>query len=260
MRFFFVLMVMALSASSSQAGSLWVNNITVGEHGMTWSYTETLTGVESMLYRIDIDTRLGNNDSFVNAWELLEADKEKRRLLKSEIDNEMDVRLDNSSSDVEVVDIESTLSSDAIGKTHAMGTIVNRYNVTYRFRDSIFNVSSIWFLGQAMTPVTIIMPQDIDVANVSGMDNVTEAVTSHTEISGNFSRLSEERGEITLLLLRNASPRQADASVTGNATGAVNENATESFKAALPLIRYISLGFVGVLVVVLVYIFRVRKS
>jgi hypothetical protein len=60
---------------------------------MTWSYTKTFTGTDSLMYRIRLDEEIGNNDSFINAWEILKMDKTMRERLQSSLGNELDVRI-----------------------------------------------------------------------------------------------------------------------------------------------------------------------
>jgi hypothetical protein len=197
------LVIIALTANTAGAGFQWVNNITVGEYGMSWSYSETFTGADSIAYRSGIDENIGNNDSFINAWELLLADKTMRKNLKNAIDSEPDVMIDNSSQGIKAIEVDALLSTETIGKTTLPDTIVNRYDVTYRFENSIMNAASIWFMGESESPVTIVMPGGVDVVNINGMDNVTKKTTDHTEITGIFSGKPEQRGDITLDLARN---------------------------------------------------------
>ncbi len=260
MKLIFALILMAFIPGISDGANLWVNNITINEYNMTWSYTETLTGIDSMTYRISIDTEIGNNDSFINAWEVLKADMEMRKRLGSSIDKELDVRINNQTTRVDVFDVESTLSPELLGRTHSADTIVNRYYVTYRFKDSIFNASSIWFLGQANTTVTIIMPAGVDVINISGMDNVTRDIADHTEITGFFKAITTERGEITLDLKRNNSIQVPEINVTLSGTDNItSENITKPMAEALSWIRDVTILVAGAVIILLIYIFKVRK-
>ncbi len=199
MRFLLAFFLIFITPSSVLAGYTWVNNITVHEYNMTWSYTERISGTHAIAYRVSLDK---NNDSFVSAWEVLKADREIRKKFRKSLEEELDVRVNNKTTGVEVEEIYADLSTDTVGKTHLNDTIVNKYKVTYRFKESILNATSIWFLGQAGTPVTITMPQGVDVVNITGINNVT--VINHT-ITGFFAEKSKERGEITLTLKRNTS-------------------------------------------------------
>jgi hypothetical protein len=265
MRLFLALVAIAMSAGTVSAAHLWVNNITVNEYNMTWGYTETFTGADSLAYRVSIDSGLGNNDSFVSAWELLNADREMRKSLKSAIDKEQDVRINNMTGGVEVLDVDSTLSPDAIGKTHSMDAIANRYNVTYRFKENILNGSSIWFLGQANSPVTIVMPPGVDVVNSSGMNNVSKNVTNHSEITGLFKEITMDRGEITLYLAKNTSYKVPDINASTNITSPVptenlTMNLTSSTKEVTSKARNATIIIAAVVIIVLIYVFKVKRS
>ncbi|MCX9081242.1 MAG: hypothetical protein OIN83_03510 [Candidatus Methanoperedens sp.] len=236
----------------------WVNNITVNEYNITWSYTETLTGMDSISYRINLDSKIGNNDSFINAWELLKADKDSRQKFKNSLENEFDIKINNETSGIELIDVDSSLSQAIIGKTHLPDTIENRYYVTYRLKESIYNDSSIWFLGQPKSPVSIILPQGIDIFDISGMDNETRNIDS--SISGYFSNLSKNRAEITINISKNASYNLT--SPEANITEVVenNENSTKPVSEVSTKIRKWSIIGVGIVFIVLIYVFKVRKN
>ena len=257
MRIVFALVLIVFTAGIGSAERQWVNKITVNEYNMTWNYEETFTGMDAIGYRTSIDTELGNNDSFVNAWELLKADKEMRERLRMGIEREMDVRVNNETKGVEVVDVDSVLSPDIIGKTHIVDPIVNRYSVNYRFNESILNASSIWFLGQANSTVTIVLPPRVDVVNISGMDNV---IRNSNEIKGVFKGISKDRGEITLALARNASFEMPEINVNVNVTSTpVPENVTPPVKNVLSKIRDATVVGTGVIIILLIYVFKLRR-
>jgi hypothetical protein len=238
---------------------------------MTWSYNETFSGADSIIFRMNIDSGFGDNDSFVNAWEVLLADKELRKEFKTSIEKELDVRINNETNGIYLVDVDAVLSPEIIGKTHIFDTIVNKYITTYRFDKSIIDAGSIWFMGQSNTSVTIVMPQGVDVANISGMDNVTINITDHTEISGSFKGITKDRGEITLDISRNASFIKKEVNAT-NATNAANAaNAAndtlpaqaegkESMFETLSWIRDASIVAVGLVIILLIYVIKIRKK
>ncbi len=263
MRFFLALVIIAMSAGAGSAGHLWMNNITVNEYNMTWSYKEAFTGADSVAYRVSIDSGLGNNDSFISAWELLNADRMMRKSLKSAIDKELDVRINNETGGVEVLDVDSTLSPDAIGKTHSMDAIVNWYNVTYRFKESILNASSIWFLGQSNSPVTVVMLPGVDVVNSSGMNNISKNISNHSEITGFFKGMTMDRGEVTLYLARNTSYKVPEINVsnvtspvpTENLTG----NSTKSTKEVASKARNATIIIAAFVIIILIYVFKVKR-
>ena len=225
--------------------------------------------MDSIGYKISIDTGIGNNDSFVNAWEVLKADKEERKRFKSAIENELDIRINNETSGIEMTDVDSSLSQAIIGNTHIPDTIENRYNVNYRLKESIYNASSIWFLGEPKSPVTIILPQGIDVAGISGMDNETKIVDSHTEVTGFFSNLSDKRGEITINITKNESYNVTapesnitapESNITEIPSTGINENVTKPASEISNKIRNWSIIGIGIVFIVIIYVFKVRKN
>ncbi|MCZ7382838.1 MAG: hypothetical protein O8C64_14870 [Candidatus Methanoperedens sp.] len=257
MGIFGALVLMLLTAGTAAADSQWTNIITVGEHNMTWDYTESFSGTDAIMFRAYIDGEFGNNDSFVNVWELLKADKEIRKQFQSSIDKEFDVRINNESKGIQVVNIDSTLSTGIIGNIHSADAVVNRYNVSYRWKDSIFNASSIWFLGQSNSPVTIILPPGMDVVNTSGNNNLTKNINTHTELAGFFSPVSGDRGEITINFIKNTT---SHAGPTLNATNVTNAAVTQPVKKVASTIRNAGILAAGFVIILLIYVFKVRKK
>jgi len=261
----FAIFLIALTAGGVGAESLWVNTISINEYNMTWIYTETFNGSDSIIYRMSIDSELGNNDSFVNAWELLKADKETRKKLKSSIDSEPDVRIDNISESIRVTDVDSNLSSSIIGKTHSTDTIVNMFNVSYKWNESLLDARSIWFLGQANSPVTVNLPAGFIIINMSGMNNTTEIKNDHVEIKGYFAEVSKNRGEISINFTKNTShliQSQSENFINAsNATSSMTrENKTEQVKSLSSKIRAGIIIASGFIMILLIYIFKIRKN
>jgi len=253
----FISLILVFSATEVAAETGWVNNITVNEYNITWNYTETFKGMDSIAYRINLDSKIGNNDSFINAWELLKADKDSRQKFKNSIENEPDVKINNETSGIELIDVDSSLSQAIIGKTHIGDTIENRYKVTYRLKESIYNDSSIWFLGQPESPISIILPEGIDVIDISGIDNETKNVDSN--ISGYFSNLSRDRAEITINIRKNVTYNTfPEANITEVVQN--NENITKPATEVSTKIRKWSIIGVGIVFIILIYIFKVRKN
>ena len=277
MRFLAAFLLIMMTTGGVDGSTSWVNNITVNDNGMIWTYNETFSGADSIIFRMNIDSGFGDNDSFVNAWEVLIADKELRKEFRTSIEKELDVRINNETQGIYLVDVDAALSPELIGKTHIFDRIVNKYITTYRFDKSILNASSIWFMGQSNTPVTIVMPQGVDVDNISGMDNVTINNTDHAVVSGFFKELSKDRADITLYLSQNASfiKKEINAKNATNATDATNStdglNSTninfssqnqeiESMFEKLSWIRDASIVAVGLVIISLIYIFKIRKK
>jgi hypothetical protein len=271
MRFLAAFFLIMMTIGGVEGSTNWVNNITVNEYGMSWSYNETFSGPDSIIFRMNIDIGFGDNDSFVNAWEVLLADKELRKEFRTSIEKELDVRINNETQGIYLVDVDAALSPEIVGKTHIFDMIVNKYITTYRFDKSILDAGSIWFMGQSNTPVTIVMPQGVDVTNTSGMDNVTINFTDHAEVSGFFKEITKDRGEITLTLLRNASfiKTEINGSNVSNASNAFNasnvtsnapENETTPLFETLSWIRNLTIVVAGLVIISLIYIFKIRKK
>ncbi|NJD78273.1 MAG: hypothetical protein FIB08_14470 [Candidatus Methanoperedens sp.] len=251
-----------ITTSNVTTNGIITNNITVSEYNITWNYTETFSGNDSIAYRINIDKEFGNNDSFINAWEVLKTDKETRKKLKGLLDAESDVKINNEAAGIDVIDVGSTLSPELFGKTHIADTIVNRYNITYRFKESIFNASSIWFLGQANTSVTIVLPEGVDVTDTAGISNVSKTISNYTVVSGFFKDMPVSRGEITLNLERNTSVRLQEINITSpqETDNQTEGNATKPLAEAMTMIRDISIFVVGAVIILLIYIFKIRRK
>lgn len=263
MRFLAAFFLITMTIGGVGGSTNWVNNITVNELGMTWSYNETFSGADSIVFRMNIDSGFGDNDSFVNAWEVLLADKELRKEFRTSIEKEQDVRINNETHGISLIDVDAALSPEIIGKTHIFDMIVNKYITTYRFDNSILNASSIWFMGQAKTPVTIVMPRGVDVVNISGMDNITINSTDHAEVSGFFKEISKDRGEITLTLSRNVTFMKKEINDTSNATNVTStapDDEKTPFFETLSWIRNVTIVAAGFVIISLIYIFKIRKK
>lgn len=256
LHFFVVCFILSIIAAPAGAERLWVNNISVSENSIFWNYTETFTDVDSIAFRIGIDRELGNNDSFVNSWEVLKTDKEMRKTFRESIDKEFDIRINNNTESIDLIDLDATMSPDLIRKTHSIDAIVNRYSVSYNLKDGIYNARSLWFLGQANTTVTIVMPVGINITNISGMENISEITTDHTEISGIFKPIDAERGEITLDLTWTLPVKNEPENVS---VTEAPKNETQPMIENLSKIRIAGIILIGVMLVFLIYIFKIRK-
>lgn len=259
-RIFLSLILLFALTDGVAAETRWINNITINEYNITWGYVETFAGMDSIAYRINLDSEIGNNDSFINAWELLKADKETRQGFKSTLANEFDIRIDNGTSGIEMIDVDSSLSQAIIGKTHDLDTIENRYIVSYRLKESIYNARSVWFMGEPKSPVTIILPEGINVVGISGMDNETKNVDS--QINGYFSNLSAGRGEITINITRNASYNftYPGSNITEITSPEKIENITKPAFDLSKKMREWSIIGIGIVFIILIYVFKVRKN
>ncbi len=259
----FLLTFLLISTTGiASAESIWINNITINEYNITWGYTEIFSGMDALAYRTGIDAGLGNNDSFISAWEVLKVDKKTRKEFRDSIKKEMDIRINNESKGIELVDVDSSLSDNLIGKTHNTDKIENKYKVTYSLKTSFLNASSIWFLGQPDSPVSIKFPEGIDVFNISGMDNITISNHSYTQVAGTFLEASKGRGEITVNITRNASYKINE--IAGNLTGLNNkekdDNLTRMGSEVSKKIIDWTIAGTGIILIILVYIFKVKNK
>jgi hypothetical protein len=200
------------------AGYVWENNITVGEHGMMWDYTEVYDGSNAIFFKTHIDAELGNNDGFVSAWELLKTDVKMRESMHTSIMKDMDVKINNSAEAIHVVDVDSSICCETLGKTHESAHIVNCYDVLYSFDDSLLNLgNNIWFLGEPETNVTIVMPLGFDIVSTDGIENATITVQNNSAvISGTFDFV----GEITIGYAENMTLSIASLECESNMTAA----------------------------------------
>ncbi|MEA1985054.1 MAG: hypothetical protein U9N13_05320 [Euryarchaeota archaeon] len=177
-----VLAIMAtllLFAVPACAGITWENNITVRDNGMTWTYEEEYRDTVSLLYRNYIDSGIGNNDSYVSAWEVLMVDCATRKKLHDSIIKEMDVEMDNSSKGIHVTGVDAEISHDVLGRTTKTDPIGNTYLIEYAFDTSPFvEGANISFRGEPWSNVTIAIPDDVQIRTSQGVEN-------RTRVSGN---------------------------------------------------------------------------
>ncbi|TFH03556.1 MAG: hypothetical protein E4H06_04355, partial [Methanosarcina sp.] len=64
-------LIPALLAEPCSAAFISGNNITLERGEIIWNYDEKITDNEAIFFRNLIDRETGNNDNFVNAWEIL---------------------------------------------------------------------------------------------------------------------------------------------------------------------------------------------
>jgi hypothetical protein len=179
----------ALVTGSASAENNWSNQITIHPDGMEWQYTEKLSDLDSYVFKYDIDNRQGNKDHFVSTWELMKADKWMRERFRDAIECEMDVRIDNSSLGIEVLDIDASLSNNALGPVKGMTELTNIYRVTYSFPGGLLeNGSTIWFLGEPGSLLSVNFPEGTQIISTKGIDNVSIRTSN---LSGRFGTINE---------------------------------------------------------------------
>jgi len=179
----------ALVTGSASAEYNWSNQITIHLGGMEWQYTEELSDMDSFVFKYDIDNKQGNKDHFVSTWELMKADKRMRERFRDAIERETDVRINNSSLGIEVLDIDASLSNNALGPVESMTELTNTYRVTYSFPGGLLeNGSTIWFLGESGSLLSVNFPEGTQIISTKGIDNVSIR-TSY--LSGKFGAINE---------------------------------------------------------------------
>jgi len=179
----------ALVTGSASAECNWSNQITIHVDGMEWQYTEKLSDLDSYVFKYDIDNKQGNKDNFVSTWELMKADKRMRERFRDAIEGEMDVRIDNSSLGIEVLDIDASLSKNALGPVKSMTELTNTYRVTYSFPGGMLeNGSTIWFLGEPGSLLSVNFPEGTQIISTKGIDNVSIGTS---DLSGRFGAINE---------------------------------------------------------------------
>jgi hypothetical protein len=178
-----------LVTGSAGAEYNWSNQITIHLDGMEWQYTEEKSEMDCYVFKYDIDDMQGDKDHFVSTWELMKADKYLRGRFKNEIEREMDVRIDNSSLGIEVLDIDASLSKNALGPVKSMTELTNTYRVTYSFQGGLLeNGSTIWFLGEPGSLLSVTFPEGTQIISTKGIDNVS---ISTSYLSGRFCAINE---------------------------------------------------------------------
>lgn len=205
-----------LLSTPAFAGFNWENNITVGNDGMTWRYTEQYTEDNFVFYKSYIDVDLGNDDDYVSAWELLKVDSITREAFYDSIINDMDVKINNSSTGIHLSEIDSSISEDALGKVYRRGEVTNYYKVMYSFDGSLTELgTNIWFLAEPETNMTITFPAGIEITSIEGIENTTTTV--HNRTTTLIGTIGFE-GEITIGYAENVTLKTSAPEPDGNVT------------------------------------------
>ncbi|SFM48465.1 hypothetical protein [Methanolobus profundi] len=187
------IMLFSMLILPASAAYEWSNEITVGTDDMVWEYTEKYSDDRSVIFKSFIDVEFGDNDNFVSAWELLKADVKTSRSFQESIEKKMDVKIDNSSKNVTLLGVETTMSNELLGPTNERKDIVNNYQVLYEFRTPLTeDGSNMWFQGEPDTDVTISLPSELKFISVDGIDNESiKEDEDGTHISGEFGFTGE---------------------------------------------------------------------
>lgn len=167
----------------------WENNVTVSYDKVQWTYTETYTEGNALIYKDYVDVSLGNRDGFISAWEILKTDVKTRATLQTSINEQMDVIVNGSSEYVVLTDVNSSMSSELVGPVMQAEVIKNIYTTNYRLDDPLLGqgTSSISFIGEKSTHVVINMPEGVFVNSTEGIDNVSISNSGGiVKVIGNF--------------------------------------------------------------------------
>lgn len=187
------MILLSISQCQASASYSWENDIDVGIDGMSWTYTEQYTKDRSILFKAFIDSEIGDNDSFVAAWELLKMDSLSRRKLMDTLEGNMDVKINGSSESISAEQVASEISLESLGPVNRAGIIVNIYEVHYAFEEPLPSLGNrIWFLGEPGTNLTISLPESTRVVSTEEIDNVSVDMTgSGPQICGKFGFTGE---------------------------------------------------------------------
>ncbi len=192
----------ALLAEPCAAAFIPGNNITLEKNGMTWDYDEKTTDNEALFFRSVIDGETGDNNGFVNAWEILKMEVLLSDRMKKAIEEEPDVKLNATSDTVELKDVEFWVSEEALGRTNKNSSITNSASVTYSFKEEVGPGTAMWLMGTPDSSVTINLPEGLDAERTEGLNNKSFGFENNrTVLKGNFS----PEKNITLWLSKNES-------------------------------------------------------
>ncbi|MDO9516880.1 MAG: hypothetical protein Q7J10_02415 [Methanosarcinaceae archaeon] len=211
-----ITIALSFTVTPAFAGFNWENNITVDTHGMTWEYTEQYTEENFVFYKSYIDSDLGNDDGYVSAWELLKVDSVIRKTFYDSIMKDMDVKINDSSSNVHLQEIDSSVSENALGIVYERGEATNYYTVMYSFDKSLTELgTNIWFLAEPETNMTTTFPAGIYVTSTKGIENTTTIV--HDSITTLIGTVGFE-SEVTISYIENVTHKTTAVESIDNVT------------------------------------------
>ncbi|MEZ5334457.1 MAG: hypothetical protein R2741_04055 [Methanolobus sp.] len=126
---------------------------------------------------------------------MLKADVKTSKSFYDAVEENMDVKIDNSSADIVLLSVESDMSHELIGVTAEERDVVNNYKVFYDFKTPLTDSGSdMWFQAEPETPVTIHLGPEIILVSVEGVeDRHTKEDVDGTHIYGDVAFDSEIR-------------------------------------------------------------------
>ncbi|ATU09173.1 hypothetical protein [Methanohalophilus portucalensis] len=187
--FLLILFILIMPASGQ---TTWSNHIILKNDIMEWKYNESYTNSSAVSYRDYIDSQLGDDSGLVNAWEVLKMDVKVRNYLRGELEEEMDVQINGSSENIQVMDIKAQLDFETLGDINKTDRIENSYSVHYIFDTAVLNSSTNFtFRGQNHSEVVIELDDTVEINSTAGMENITVSEGENTTfVRGNIGNTS----------------------------------------------------------------------
>jgi hypothetical protein len=227
----FLALIVLLSVLVVPAGAAygWDNSITLEKDGMTWDYTETYSGNRSVIFKKYVDMEFGNEDGFVSAWELLKADVSMSKAFRKSIEDNMDVRIDNSSENVVLLGVETDMSSELLGIADEESDIISKYEVSYDFKIPLDESGSVlWFQGEPKTDITINLPEGMEIVSIDGIESESVGEASRgTIIEGKLGLTGEAVIEYSI---PEEEPAVEEVNATANATADTTKESSDPAK------------------------------
>lgn len=187
-----VLLILFILIMPASGQTTWSNHIILKNDIMEWKYNESYTNSSAILYRDYIDSQLGDDSGLVNAWEVLKMDVKVRNYLKEELEEEMDVQINGSSENIQVMDIKAQLDFETLGDINKTDRIENSYSVHYIFDTAVLNSgTNFTFRGQNHSEVVIELDDTVEINSTAGMENITVSEKANTTfVRGNIGNTS----------------------------------------------------------------------
>ncbi len=94
------------------------------------------------------------------------------------------------------------------------------------------------------------------------MDIENKNIDSLIEVTGFFSNLSDKRGEITINITKNESYKETtpEGNITKNSSPGLNENITKPASGISNKIKNWNIIGIGIVFIVIIYVFKLRKN
>lgn len=227
--FLLAVFIILLFSGTGAAVFSYSNSITLNSGDATWEYKEYITGSEASFSRQLIDNQAGNNDSFVNVWELISMERKFEERLRESIEKKPDIKFNNSSETVKIQDVEYRFSEESLGNVFKTTALKNQARATYSIdKGALSPGTEAWFRGTPESKVTFTLPPGLDVNGTEGLENSTVSfVKDRAVLKGKF----DENGAIKFRLSENKSfnPKPVEA-----VEEVLNTSSTEEMNESTP--------------------------